>query len=214
MRNSRTLLLLAATCVAGSTAWAKSPKKAETTHILCPARYVYVATMDGDIMSPEVIPEDRDAVSRVEDQLRDWKRLIEVYKPQESDVVLIVRTGRLATAKGAVGAHVGRVPPIGGNPATRDPSDASQGPDAPASRTNAPYGPVGNGGWIGAGGDVGPPDDLLAVYQKPGDVNSQSPLWRKTEKDGLDGPAVPLFGQFRKDIDNTCQDEPDKKTKP
>jgi hypothetical protein len=54
----------------------------------------------------------------------------------------------------------------------------------------------------------------LAVYQKPGDVNSQSPLWRKTQKDGLDAPAVPLFGQFRKDIDNTCQDEPDKKTKP
>lgn len=212
MRNSGILLLLVANCVAGPIAWAKSPKKSEVSQTLCPARYVYVATMDGDVLRPEVLPEDRDAVMRVEDKLRDWKRYIEVYKRQEADLVLIVRTGRLATAKGSLGVQAGRVGRVGRNPATRDPTDASQGPDSPAD-ANPPYGRVGNGTWVGAGGEVGPPDDLLAVYFKPGDINTQTPMWQKTEKDGLDGPTVPLFAQYRKAIDQTCQDQPDKKGK-
>lgn len=203
------LLLVAVTCVASSPAWAKSPKNSEVSQILCPARYVYVATMDGDVLRPEVLPEDRDAVTRVEDKLRDWKRYIEVYKPQESDIVLIVRTGRLATAKGSVGIRGGRRWPLAANPATRDPADASQGPDNQPPGSNPPYGGMGNGTSVGAGGELGPPNDLLAVYTKPGDINRQTPMWEKTEKNGLDGPKVPLFGLFRAAIDKTCQDQSD-----
>lgn len=217
------LLFVAAACVAGSTAWAKSPKNSEVSHILCPARYVYVATMDGDVFNPRVIPEDRDAVARVEEKLRDWKRYIEVYQPQQSDIVLIVRTGRLGTVQGATGTQVGtgpvrpgtpgaRGPLSGGSPATQDPTDASQGPDAPAPGTNPPYGR--NHPWVGAGGEVGPPNDLLAVYTKPGNIDTQTPMWQKTQKDGLDGPKVPLFEQFHKAIDASCQDQPEPKKNP
>lgn len=204
MRHSGIVLVLAAASVAGSTGWAKSPKKTEVSQILCPARFVYVATMDGDVMRPDVLPEDHDAVSRVEDKLRNWKRYIEVYKPQESDIVLIVRTGRLATAKGSVGVRGGRTGPILANRAPRDPADASQGPD-----NNPSYGGMGNGTSVGAGGELGPPNDLLAVYTKPGDINRQTPMWEKTEKNGLDGPKVPLFVQFRAAIDKTCQEQSD-----
>lgn len=221
MRNSGMLLFVVATCVAGSTAWAKSPKDSEVSRILCPARYVYVATIDGDVFNPRVLPEDRDAVARIEEKLRDWKRYIEVYQPQESDLVLIVRTGRLGTLQGAAGTRMGRVGP--GNPGaggpiapgtsgTPDPTDASQGPDNTNSGANSPYGS--SGPWVGAGGEVGPPNDLLAVYTKPGNIDRQAPMWQKTQKDGLDGPKVPLFEQFHQAIDSSCQDQPDGQKKP
>jgi hypothetical protein len=61
---------------------------------------------------------------------------------------------------------------------------------------------------------VGPPNDLLAVYTKPGNIDRQAPMWQKTQKDGLDGPKVPLFEQFHQAIDSSCQDQPDGQKKP
>lgn len=204
MKFSGIVLLLLATG-ATSSVWAKSPKKSEITHIFCPATYVYVRTMDGDVMLPRVLPEDRDAASRVEDQLTKWNRYVLVYEPQQADLIFVVRTGRLATAEGHVGAGHGTVIP-GSRPAP-DPTDASQGPEDPGQSPRTPGG-VGPNGSLGGGGSIGPPDDLLAVYAKPGNVDAQTPLWEQTMKDGLADPDVPLFQQIRTAVDQACHDQP------
>lgn len=211
MKFSGIVLLLLATG-AGCSAWAKSPKKSEIPHIVCNASYVYVRTMDGDVILPRVLPEDRDAASRVEDQLTRWNRYVLVYQPQQADLIFVVRTGRIATAQGNVGAGHGAVIP-GARPAP-DPTDASQGPEDPSQSTRTPGG-IGPNSSLGAGCSVGPPDDLLALYAKPGNVDAQTPLWEHTLKDGLAAPDVPLFEQLRTAIDQSCHDQPtDKPTNP
>jgi hypothetical protein len=211
MRHSRLLVIVLLGGVT-ATAWAKSPKKSELVHIFCPARYAYVTTADGDIMRPDVLQEDRDAVTRVQDQLKEWKRYLLVYEPQNADLVFVVRMGRTAdirTMGGVAGGSPG-MPPSGGvavgtpqRSPSLDPSNAGQGPE---------QGPVGPGGanrrWGSNEAEVGPPDDLLAVYAKPGDVNTQSALWQRTMTDGLDGPGVPLFQKIRKAVDETCREKP------
>lgn len=210
MKFSGVIVLLVA-MAASSSAWAKSPKKSEITHIFCPATYAYVKTMDGDVMRPGVLPEDRDAAYRVEDKLSNWNRYVLVYEPQQADLIFVVRAGRLATTQGDMGAAAGSPDrPInagtpGANRPPRDPSDASQGP-APDQSPATPD--ARNRKWVGAGGEAGPPDDLLAVYAKPGDVNTQTPLWEQTAKDGLADPNVPLFEQIRTAVDQACHDQP------
>lgn len=210
MKLSPILVLLVA---AGSSAWAKSPKKPEVPRLVCPAQFVYVRTIDGDVMRPQVVPEDRDAAYRVEDQLSTWNRYVLVYEPQQADLVFVVRTGRIATTQGNVGAgsgpqdqRVGLGSPGANRPAA-DPSDASQGPEDPSQNPQTPGG-IGNRKWVGAGGEVGPPDDLLAVYTKPGDIDKQAPIWQQSSKDGLADPDVPLFQQIKTAIDETCHDQP------
>ncbi|HLJ77359.1 MAG TPA: hypothetical protein VKT75_08095 [Acidobacteriaceae bacterium] len=214
MKRSPIVVLLVATGVAAS-AWAKSPKKVEVPRLVCPAQFVYVRTMDGDLMLPRILPEDRDAAYRVEDQLSNWNRYVLVYEPQQADLVFVVRTGRLATVDGNVGVQQG-VPdqtgpgqPVGAGPrgTNRDPSDASQGPGDPSQNPANP-GSDRRGTTLGAGGSVGPPDDLLAIYTKPGNVDSQAPIWQQTLKDGLAAPDVPLFQQIRTAIEQTCHDQP------
>lgn len=211
MKFSGIVLLLLATG-AGRSAWAKSPKKSEITHIFCNASYVYVRTMDGDVILPRVLPEDRDAASRVEDQLTKWNRYVLVYEPQQADLIVVVRTGRVATAQGHIRAGTGAGIP-GPAPAP-DPTDASQGPQDPNQNPRTPGG-VGPNSSLGGGGSIGPPDDLLAVYTKPGNVDAQAPLWEHMLKDGLAAPDVPLFEQLRTAIDQSCHDQPaDKPSQP
>lgn len=208
MKFSRFVLTPVLLLVAGgaaSSAWAKSPKKSEITHIFCPATYVYVRTMDGDVILPRVLPEDRDAASRVEDQLTKWNRYVLVYEPQQADLIFVVRTGRVATALGNVGA--GRGAPMPGARPAPDPTDASQGPENPSQNPRTPAG-IGPHTSVGTGGSVGPPDDLLAVYTKPGNVDTQTPIWEQTQKDGLADPDVPLFQQIRTAVDQSCHDQP------
>lgn len=208
MKLSRIVVLLMATGVAGS-AWAKSPKKAEVPRLVCPAQFVYVRTMDGDVMLPRILPEDRDAAFRVEDQLSNWNRYVLVYQPQQADLTFVVRTGRLATVEGNTGVRQGN-PERPGGAASRDPSDASQGPDDP-NQNPSTTGRDRRATSLGAGGSVGPPDDLLAIYTKPGNVDTQTPIWQQTLKDGLAAPDVPLFQQIKTAIDQTCHDKPNDK---
>ena len=47
------------------------------------ARYVYVASYEGDQFDPNLLPEDRDAISAVQDSIQKWGKLILVYRPLE-----------------------------------------------------------------------------------------------------------------------------------
>jgi hypothetical protein len=56
------------------------------------ARFVYVASYDGDAFDPNLLPEDREAISAVQDAIQKWGKLYLVYRPDEADIILRVQS--------------------------------------------------------------------------------------------------------------------------
>jgi hypothetical protein len=54
------------------------------------AKYVYITSYDGDQFDVNLIPEDRQAISTVQDAIQSWGKFTIVYKPREADIVLMV----------------------------------------------------------------------------------------------------------------------------
>lgn len=85
----------------------KAEDKNAISAVVRNATYVMVTTYSGDIFSPDVTPDDRHAVQNVQDMIQSWGRYKLVYNRGEADLILVVRTGRLAEVKGGVrvGTH-------------------------------------------------------------------------------------------------------------
>jgi hypothetical protein len=84
-----TLILLAAI----SATAAPEPSTAKVPvfpGILANARYVYVASYDGDQFNPNLLPEDRDAIGAVQNAIQEWGKLLIVYRPSEADIIILV----------------------------------------------------------------------------------------------------------------------------
>lgn len=60
--------------------------------VLRNARYVYVASYDGDQFNPYVQPEDRMAIAAVEESIQKWGKLMVVYRPSEADIIILVQS--------------------------------------------------------------------------------------------------------------------------
>jgi hypothetical protein len=60
---------------------------------LANARYVYVASYDGDQFDPNLFYEDRNAINAVQNAIQNWGKLIVVYQPSQADIIILV-TGR------------------------------------------------------------------------------------------------------------------------
>ena len=58
--------------------------------ILANARYVYVASYDGDQFDPNLLPDDRTAINAVQNAIQDWGKLTIVYQPSEADIIILV----------------------------------------------------------------------------------------------------------------------------
>lgn len=71
---------------------AASSNVPELPRILSNARFVYVMAYDGDQFDPRLLPEDRVAISRVQDAIQKWGKLTVVYRPQDADVILAVQS--------------------------------------------------------------------------------------------------------------------------
>jgi hypothetical protein len=54
------------------------------------ARFIYVTSYDGDQFNPNLYPEDRQAISTVQDAIQKWGKFILVYEPHQADIVLMV----------------------------------------------------------------------------------------------------------------------------
>src|SRR5258707_11314756 len=54
------------------------------------ARYVYVASYDGDQFNPNLLPDDRNAIGAVQNAIQNWGKLAIVYRPSEADVIILV----------------------------------------------------------------------------------------------------------------------------
>jgi hypothetical protein len=57
------------------------------------SHYVYVTSYDGDLFDPNLFPEDRKAITAVQDAIEKSGKFTLVYKPEQADMVLVV-TGR------------------------------------------------------------------------------------------------------------------------
>ena len=57
---------------------------------LANARYVYVASYDGDQFDTNLIPEDRNAISAVQNAIQTWGKLTLVYQPSDADIIILV----------------------------------------------------------------------------------------------------------------------------
>ena len=66
------LLSLALTTLSAAAASGKPPQMPRT---LANARFVYVAAYDGDQFDPNLLPDDRAAIGRVEDAIQKWGKL-------------------------------------------------------------------------------------------------------------------------------------------
>ncbi|MGA2005189.1 MAG: hypothetical protein ABSG70_17520 [Terriglobales bacterium] len=92
MKNIKGLFaVVLLTLSAAGTAWA-SPKVPAIPRTLSNARFVYVAAYDGDQFDPRLLPDDREAISRVQDTIQKWGKLIVVYRPEDADVILMVQS--------------------------------------------------------------------------------------------------------------------------
>lgn len=184
MRNLTSALLLGL-LVFALQGYAKGPVlSAELLH----ARYVALGfeTANGFLgqweteafVSAKILPEDRQALSRVAEAIRKWNRYAVTIDPRQAEMLIAVRSGRLASANG--GVRIGNIPIGVGGPTT--------------GRSGTTIGPV-------FGAEGGPPNDYLAVYQA--DDGREGPgLWRKTEEDGLVGKDPPLFESFKSDVES------------
>ncbi len=156
-------------------------KEPELPKIFTTAQYVCVETIYGPVDTttndPRVSPEDRKAVARVEDAVRIWGRYKLTIKRSDADVVLVVRTGRIAAAHGGVRVTRNPIPPPGEPP-----------------QKGTEVGPV-------AGAETGPLYDLLFVYPKSQDGSLGGPAWKRTLDHGLDMPDLPLFKKFKEEVE-------------
>ena len=57
---------------------------------LANARYVYIASYDGDQFNQNLLPEDRDAIGAVQDAIQNWGKLTLVYQPSDADIIILV----------------------------------------------------------------------------------------------------------------------------
>jgi hypothetical protein len=125
--------------------------------------------------STKVQPDDRQAIANIYDALSKWKRYTITINPADADMLIAVRTGRVAAGMGGVRVGTGGINPTTGR------------------RTSSTIGPV-------FGAEVGPADDYLAVYQAD-DGREAARLWVATQHDGLVGKNPPLFKNFQDEVE-------------
>jgi hypothetical protein len=90
MKKQFTAALLLCLALAGSAFASKSVPA--MPGILANARYVYVASYDGDQYNPSLLPDDRAAIARVQDAIQKWGKLTLVYRPEDADMVIMVES--------------------------------------------------------------------------------------------------------------------------
>lgn len=125
--------------------------------------------------STKVQPDDRQAIANIYDVLTKWKRYTITINPADADMLIAVRTGRVASGTGGIRVGTGGIDPTTGR------------------RTSSSIGPV-------FGAEAGPADDYLAVYQAD-DGREAARLWVATQHDGLVGKNPPLFKNFKDEVE-------------
>src|SRR5258707_690289 len=87
--------ILSALLIMGAMAWA-APKPSTPDRpfpaILRNARFVYVASYDGDQFNTNLFPQDRAAIAAVEESIRKWGKLMVVTRASDADIIVLVQS--------------------------------------------------------------------------------------------------------------------------
>jgi hypothetical protein len=153
---------------------------------LAHARFVMVTTENGDPFDPVIDSQDRRVAGDIQNKITQWKTFTLVYRKEEADVVIAVRTAGRVRANGGIHVSNRRLPnpnPSGvpGTVDHRNDTSASVGTILTADASTAK-------------------EDLLSVYDAH-DYPTSTILWRREQHDGLASPKIPLFDQFKKDVE-------------
>jgi len=73
---------------------------------LANAQYVYVAAYDGDQFDTKLLPEDREAISSVQNAIQTWGKLTLVYEPSQADIIILVTSRPSEDVMAVYDAHV------------------------------------------------------------------------------------------------------------
>jgi hypothetical protein len=94
MKQTKRILVIALLILALASLGAAAPSASSQPmpRTLANSRFVYVTAYDGDQFDPNLLPEDRAAIGRVQDAIQKWGKLTIVYRPQEADVILAVQS--------------------------------------------------------------------------------------------------------------------------
>ncbi len=105
MKKNICAMVLLSLAMSTAVAWAVNAL--DMPRIFANARFVYVAAYDGDQFNPNLLPEDREAISRVQDSIQKWGKLTVEYRPQDADVILLVQSRPSEDVLAVYDAHGG-----------------------------------------------------------------------------------------------------------
>ena len=103
-KNIFATVLLCLAMLSTATASGNAPQLPRT---LANAHFVYVTAYDGDQFDPQLLPEDRAAIARVQDAIQKWGKLTVVYRPQDADIILAVESRPSEDVLAVYDAHSG-----------------------------------------------------------------------------------------------------------
>jgi hypothetical protein len=93
MKRSSLLMILLLALAAISAIAELNPSTAKVPPFpgtLSNARYVYVASYDGDQFDPNLLPADQAAIGAVQNAIQEWGKLIIVYRASQADIIILV----------------------------------------------------------------------------------------------------------------------------
>jgi hypothetical protein len=183
----------------------KDKDKSQLPKLVVSAQYVMVITECGDPaeqpLNPHIMAEDRQAVSDVQNAIEKWGRYTIAYRPQDADLILVVRKGRLADAVLGADIHAESRNPNGSN---QRQNSAPAGPDDAENPCGTGLGPSSPGFSVHpeTSGDAGDPLDMLVLYSTSmGSQTNSPPLWRGRRADGLKAPQMRLVEDLRAKVE-------------
>jgi hypothetical protein len=100
-------LILAAAISAAAAPTPNTEKVPAFPGTLANARYVYVASYDGDQFDANLISEDREAIGSVQNAIQNWGRLTLVYQPSQADIIILVTSRPSEDVMAVYDAHQG-----------------------------------------------------------------------------------------------------------
>jgi hypothetical protein len=166
---SRRVLFAFALLLCSSLLFAKS--KTKVPELVTNAKYVFVTAYNGDQFSNTVYPDDRQALTDVQDALRKWGYYKIAYKPEDADIIMQVRKARYASVRPGVQIHAGSQRPRPAVEAGTN-ADGATTPDDIVSIHDAKLGVDSPPLWLGRMRDgLNPPDPRL-LKQFRADVES------------------------------------------
>ena len=199
----RTSVLLAMPLLIASSGFAKDKTKSPLPFSVLRAQTVAVVVDPDAGISVDDPLANQTAQKDVETALLKWGRYNTAMDVRTADLIIVVRKGhshlvddtisdpRQNNRPGAINSTDNAIA-IGAQHGPQGSlSDAS---NAGSASTGSPH----------PGTEIGPPDDLFALYQGGGTNPLDNPvIWRYTAKDGLRSHDVPAVEQFRKAVAET-----------